>query len=112
MTSLFRSWLLGAAAVAVSVMPLSVTANERVRSIDSTKGPYDHFALHAAKAQGYFKEEGLDVPVIFGDGGAATLQALITGSQDIAVGVGVLSVIGAYSKGAPVKIIGNIFKGV
>jgi NitT/TauT family transport system substrate-binding protein len=112
MTNYLQSWLLGAVAVAVSTMPLSAAANERVRAIDSTKGPYDHFSLHAAKDQGYFEKEGLDVPVIFGDGGAATLQALITGSQDVAVGVGVLSVIGAYSKGAPIKIIGNTFKGV
>ena len=107
-----QAFLAVAAAAAIVAAPIAAGAAERVRAIDSTKGPFDHFMLHQAKAQGYFEKEGLDVSVIFGDGGAATLQALITGSQDIAVGVGVLSVIGAYAKGAPIKILGNVFKGV
>src|SRR3546814_11271905 len=96
----------------MTAMSTGAYAADEVRAVDSTKGPYDHFALHQAKAEGYFKDEGLEVDVIYGSGGAATLQALLTGSRDIAVGVGVLSVIGAYSKDAPVKILGNVFKGV
>jgi NitT/TauT family transport system substrate-binding protein len=106
-----RSLAAGLAAAALAASSTVALAAEKVRAIDSTKTPFDHFALHQAKEQGFFKQQGLDVSVIFGDGGAATLQALITGNQDVAVGVGVLAVIGAYAKGAPVKIIGNTFKG-
>jgi NitT/TauT family transport system substrate-binding protein len=111
MNKVLRSLTLGAAAAAFAMASTASIAAEKVRAIDSTKTPFDHFALHQAKSQGYFKEQGLDVSVIFGSGGAATLQALLTNSQDVAVGVGVLAVIGAYAKGAPIKILGNVFRG-
>ena len=63
--------------------------------------PFEHFAVHQAMAEGYYDQADLDVSIIFGRGGADTLQALVTGSQDIAVGVGILSVIGANAKGCP-----------
>lgn len=103
---------LALAAAAAASLPMAAGAVDKVRVIDSTKTPFDHFALHQANMQGYFKQKGLEVDIIFGSGGAATLQALITGSRDVAVGVGVLAVIGAYAKGAPVRILGNVFKGV
>jgi NitT/TauT family transport system substrate-binding protein len=111
MSHRLRNLTMGVAAAAFAVVSTGAVAAEKVRAIDSTKTPFDHFALHQAKSQGYFKEQGLDVSVIFGSGGAATLQALLTGNQDVAVGVGVLAVIGAYAKGAPIKIIGNTFRG-
>jgi NitT/TauT family transport system substrate-binding protein len=108
----FRSWIAGTVAFAAAALPLSAGAVDKVHAIDSTKEPYDHFALHQAIAEGYFKKRNIDVDVIWGSGGAATLQTLLTGSRDIAVGVGILSVIGAYSKGAPLVILANVFVGV
>ena len=108
----FRSWVLGAAAFAVAAFPLSAGAVDKVNAIDSIKEPYDHFALHQAIAEGYFKKRNIDVDVIWGTGGAATLQSIITGGRDVGIGVGVLSVIGAYSKGAPLVILGNVYVGV
>jgi NitT/TauT family transport system substrate-binding protein len=108
----FRSWIAGTVAFAAAALPLSAGAADKVHAIDSTKGPYDHFALHQAIAEGYFKKKNIDVDVIWGSGGAATLQTILTGSRDIGIGVGILSVIGAYSKGAPLVILGNIFVGV
>ncbi|MGE0653767.1 MAG: ABC transporter substrate-binding protein, partial [Alphaproteobacteria bacterium] len=49
--------------------------------------------------------------IIWASGGAETLQTLITGSQDIAVGVGALAVLGAYAKGAPVVFMGQTNSG-
>jgi len=86
-------------------------AKDKVRAVDSTPMPFEHFAIHQAKAEGLFDAANLDVSIIFGRGGADTLQAVVTGSQELAVGVGVLAVIGAYSKGAPVVILGNMKRG-
>jgi NitT/TauT family transport system substrate-binding protein len=97
------------AAAALAAVP--VMAKDTVRAVDSTPMPFEHFAIHQAKAEGYFDKANLEVPIIFGRGGADTLQAIVTGSQDIAVGVGVLAVIGAHAKGAPVVILGNMKRG-
>jgi NitT/TauT family transport system substrate-binding protein len=100
-----------AAAVAWLCAGGAAAAKDRVRVIDSTPMPFEHFAVHQAKGEGYYDQADLDVSIIFGRGGADTLQALVTGSQDIAVGVGVLAVIGAHAKGAPVVILGNMKRG-
>jgi NitT/TauT family transport system substrate-binding protein len=55
--------------------------------------------------QGFFKEAGLDIEILYTEGGASTLTPVIAGSIDIAMTNGTLGVIAAYSKGMPVKII-------
>ena len=55
--------------------------------------------------QGFFKEEGLDLEILYTEGGASTLTPVIAGSIDIAMTNGTLGVIAAHAKGMPVKII-------
>ncbi len=86
-------------------------AADKVRAILSQRGPFALFGLVQAMEEGFFKEENLDVTVISASGGAETLQTVITGSQDIAVGVGALSVLGAFAKGAPVVFLGQTSAG-
>lgn len=105
-------WLVRTIAVAAAAWPIAAGAVDKVNAIDSTKEPFDHFAIHQANAEGFFKKRNIEIDVIWGTGGAATLQAIITGGRDVGVGVGVLSVIGAYSKGAPLVILGNTYRGV
>ena len=58
-----------------------------------------------AEKQGFFKEAGLEIEVLYTEGGASTLTPVLAGSIDIAMSNGILGVIGAYSKGAPVRVI-------
>lgn len=111
--NLHSRWISAAMIVASSTLmnATPASAKDKVRAVDSTPMPFEHFAIHQAKAEGFFDSVDLDVSIIFGRGGADTLQAIVTGSQELAVGVGVLSVIGAYSKGAPVVILGNMKRG-
>ena len=60
---------------------------------------------------GFFKDEGLELNILFTDGGADTQQAVITGGVDIGIGVGTLAVLGAAIKGAPLKIISAEWNG-
>src|SRR5437660_5182822 len=55
--------------------------------------------------QCYFKDVGLDIDILYTEGGASTLTPVIAGSIDIAMTNGVLGVVAAYAKGMPVKII-------
>jgi NitT/TauT family transport system substrate-binding protein len=101
-----------ASLLAAALLTAPASAADKVRVIDSTKGPFGNFALYQARDEGYYKDENLDVSTIFGTGGSATLQAIITGSADIAYGVGTESVVGAFAKGAPVVILANAAYGV
>jgi NitT/TauT family transport system substrate-binding protein len=72
---------------------------------------FAHMAVHNAQSEGFFKKANLDANITFGSGGADTLQAIVTGGADIAFGVGLLSVIGAQAKGAPVTVVANSMRG-
>jgi NitT/TauT family transport system substrate-binding protein len=55
---------------------------------------------------GIFQKHGLELDILFTSGGGETMQAAISGSVDIGVAIGTLGVMGAYAKGAPIRIIG------
>ncbi len=44
--------------------------------------------------------------MIYTNGAGETQQAVISGSVDIGIAAGVMGVLSAYSKGAPVRVIG------
>ena len=51
------------------------------------------------------RKPGLEVEPFYTDGGAATLTTVLSGSADVGLSNGLLGVIGAYVKGAPVRVI-------
>ncbi len=71
------------------------------------KGNWDTGFVDYGIRQGFFREAGLDVQTVYTQGGAQTIQAVISGSVDIAMGTGILGIVGAYSKGAPVRVISS-----
>src|SRR5712692_1470537 len=60
-----------------------------------------------ATAKGFFKEEGLDIQPTSTAGGATTVQAVVSGSVDMAVGTGLFALMTAFTKGAPIQIIAS-----
>ena len=69
------------------------------------KGNWDTGIVEYGVKAGIFKDAGLDIDISYTQGGAATVQAVISGSVDIAMQTGLLGLIGAYAKGAPVRVI-------
>jgi len=85
----------------------SAHAADKVRLIVSQQQAFELFPAEIAQQDGLFKAENLDVSLIYGDGGGNSLQAILTGSADVIIGVGTLSVISSYAKGGALTIIGN-----
>jgi ABC-type nitrate/sulfonate/bicarbonate transport system substrate-binding protein len=54
---------------------------------------------------GIFAKHGLKLEILYTQGGGETMQAVISGSVDIGVAAGTQAVMGAYAKGAPVRIL-------
>jgi NitT/TauT family transport system substrate-binding protein len=56
---------------------------------------------------GIFKKHNLALELTYTAGGGETLQPVIGGAVDLGIGVGTSAVMGAFAKGAPVRIIGG-----
>jgi NitT/TauT family transport system substrate-binding protein len=54
---------------------------------------------------GIFAKHGLKLELLYTQGGGETMQAVISGSADIGIAAGTQSVMGAFAKGAPVRIL-------
>ena len=80
-------------------------AAETLKVAVAQRGFWNSTFVDVALKQGYFKEAGLDIEILYTEGGASTLTPVIAGSIDIAMTNGTLGVIAAYAKGMPVKII-------
>jgi NitT/TauT family transport system substrate-binding protein len=100
-----RLVLLAFAAIVAGGAPAS--AQEKLRVSVPQRGLWDTGVSELGRRAGLFKKHGLDLDILFTSGGAESQQAVIGGSMDIAVGVGVSGAVGAFAKGAPLRLIGS-----
>src|SRR5215475_11510824 len=69
------------------------------------RGLWDSAIGEIGSEVGIFKKHGLELQMFYTSGGGETQQAVISGSADIGVSPGTLGVLGAFAKGAPIRII-------
>jgi NitT/TauT family transport system substrate-binding protein len=91
--------------VAFLLAATSFARAETLKVAISQKGFWDSSFVEFGEMAGFFKEAGLEIEPFYTDGGAATLTTVLSGSADIGLSNGLLGVIGAYVKGAPVRAI-------
>jgi len=90
--------LLGAATAA--------SALDKVKLAIGQRGNWDTSVSEVGQLAGIFKKHGLELEIVYTNGAGETQQAVISGSVDIGIAAGVMGVLSAYSKGAPVRVIG------
>jgi len=106
-----------AAVVAVALLaspssaPAQEAANDTLRVAVGQLGLWAVDGPRLGQRAGIFKKHGLALDIFGTSGGGETLQAVISGSADLTVGIGTAAVLRAYSKGAPIRIIGANFTG-
>lgn len=94
---------------AAAVLAASVTtsaAQDKLKVGAGQRGNYDTAISEIGQRLGIFKKHSLEVEVLWTQGSGETQQALIANSIDVGISLGTLSVLGAFSKGAPVRVIG------
>ena len=92
-------------------MTSAALAQETLKLTVGQRGLWDTSISDVGQRAGIFKKHGLTLDILYTQGSGETQQAVIAGSVDIGVSVGVMGALGAYSKGAPVRIIGNEITG-
>src|SRR5205807_5924177 len=81
-------------------------ADDTLKLAVGQRGNWDTSVSEIGQRAGIFTKHGLALDIVYTQGAGETQQAVISGSVDIGVAAGVMGVLGAYSKGAPIRIIG------
>jgi NitT/TauT family transport system substrate-binding protein len=92
------------AALALHLTP--ATADDLVKVAIGQRGNWDTAVPHIGEKAGIFKKHGIALELLYTSGGGETQQAVLSGSVDVGMAAGTMGVLSAFSKGAPVRIIG------
>jgi NitT/TauT family transport system substrate-binding protein len=96
---------LAGAALALALGMASASA-ETLKLASPQRGSWEGAVPELGQQQGIFKKHGLELDILYTAGGGETLQAVVSGAVDLGMSAGTLAILGAFQKGAPVRIIG------
>jgi NitT/TauT family transport system substrate-binding protein len=100
-----------AAALALVAGTQPAAALDKFTVAAPQKGFWDTAFPYLGQEKGFFKEQGIELDIQWTEGGADTQQAVISGSIDIGLSTGMLGVLSAFSKGAPVVLASSEMTG-
>jgi NitT/TauT family transport system substrate-binding protein len=84
----------------------AASADDTIKLAVGQRGNWDTSVSEVGQLAGIFKKHGLNLDIVYTQGAGETQQAVISGSVDLGIATGVMGVLSAYSKGAPVRVIG------
>jgi len=86
-------------------------AEDSLKVSVGARGAFDNQVSEVGQQQGFFKKRGLTLEVLYTQGGGETLQTVIAGAVDVGISIGTLGALGAYAKGAPIRVVGGSMVG-
>jgi NitT/TauT family transport system substrate-binding protein len=95
------------AAAAISLALSQAAVAETLKIASPQKGSWEGAIPELGKQAGIFQKHGLDLEILYTQGGGETLQVVVSGAVDVGLSAGTLGVMGAFAKGAPIRIIGG-----
>jgi NitT/TauT family transport system substrate-binding protein len=100
-----RTNTIACALAALALFGGAASAEDTVKLAIGQRGNWDTSVSEIGQRAGIFKKHGLVLDIVYTQGAGETQQAVISGSVDIGIAAGVMGVLGAFSKGAPVRVI-------
>ena len=94
-----------AAALAALLQMSPARADDTLRLAIGAPNNWDTCIPDVGQRAGIFKKHGLNLEMLYTQGGGETMQAVISGSADIGIAAGTTGVLGAFAKGAPLRIL-------
>lgn len=86
-------------------------AQDMLKLAIGQRGLWETAVSELGQGAGIFKKHGLVLEALYTQGAGETQQPVISGSVDIGVSVGTFGALGAYAKGAPIRVIGATMTG-
>jgi NitT/TauT family transport system substrate-binding protein len=107
MLSRFVRGMLAATTLLVSAaMSFPSVAQDTLKLATGQRGNWDTSIGEVGQRAGIFKKHGIVLEILYTQGAGETQQAVLSGSVDIGVATGIMGALSAFSKGAPIRIIG------
>jgi len=100
-----RCAALAAAILCPAVAADAADAADKLRLAVGQCGNWDSSPVELGVRTGAYAKHGIEIEALCTQGTGETQQAVIAGSVDIGIGVGTLGALGAYAKGAPIRIV-------
>ena len=103
--------------IAAPMLAAPMLAARPARAADTVKvavgqrGAWDTSVCAFGDRLGFFAAAGLSLDLLFTDGGTETQQAVLSGGVDVGVGAGMLAILGAAARNAPIRILSSNFIG-
>jgi NitT/TauT family transport system substrate-binding protein len=94
------------ALLALGTLLQAAQAQDTLKIAAGQRGNWDTSISELGQRSGIFKKHGIAVEILWTQGAGETQQAVISGSVELGVATGIMGVLSAYSKGAPVRVIG------
>ncbi len=94
------------AVIGILTSVAGAAAQDKLRLAVGQRGNWDTSISEVGQKGGIFKKHGLELEIVYTQGAGETQQAVISSSVDIGVAGGIMGALGAYSKGAPIRILG------
>ena len=101
----------GVAVAALLSLSPGALAQDHLKLAVGARGVGETFVPELGQNAGIFKKHGLALDIFYTQGGGETIQVVISNAAHIGVAIGFLGTIGAFAKGAPVRVIGSTFTG-
>src|SRR5471030_866194 len=102
-----RRTVLTTALPAVLALSGRAHAADELKLAVGQKGNWDTSVAELGQRAGIFQKHDVDLDILYTQGSGETLQAVLSRSAEIGVAGGTLGAIGAFSKGAPLRILGS-----
>jgi NitT/TauT family transport system substrate-binding protein len=101
-----KTTLAGVLAALTFFTASAASGQDKVKLAIGQRGNWDTSVSEIGQRAGIFKKHGLELEIVYTQGAGETQQAVISGSVDLGIAAGIMGVLSAYSKGAPVRVIG------
>ena len=95
------------------LLSFALTVSSGVFALDTLtlaigqRGTWENAAPEVGQRLGIFERHGLKLEILYTQGAGETLQAVISNSADLGLGVGTPGDLTAFSKGAPIRALAN-----
>jgi NitT/TauT family transport system substrate-binding protein len=100
-----------AAAVLLLLLQCAAAAQDALKIAIGQRGGWEQCVSELGQNAGIFKKHGLALELLYTQGSGETIQIVLSGSVDVGIGPGTHAVFGAFSKGAPIRMMGASFTG-